>query len=373
MMHNLRQSLSIFALAIGATAALPAQTIVTGGGTNLQTAVQAAAPGDVLIVRAGSYNAVSIQRGITVLCDSGVQLFGIPTTASPATLEFTNIPADETAVWSGGRLTVSIIERGTLRITQCPGQVHLDGLTARTVRIQAADRVTMTALDMPIGDTFSTRDVIIEDSNVSMLRCTIQSGRASLFGAVVVTATRSNLVLQDTRVVATPDPIFNLKNDAVLLDQGTLSVQGAGSHLESFGPSSASIRVVAGTVDLDPSATLVGSVVGTTTSRVLPFVDVTSVATGTVSTARTVGVPGTLAATLIGLPGPRITRPYGELWTTFPPITLGIGLVPASGEVLVPYTLPAAALGVALVFQGVGIDLSNGNVDLGAPTVAFGR
>ncbi|MBK8978196.1 MAG: hypothetical protein IPM29_20015 [Planctomycetes bacterium] len=48
------------------SAPIRAQTVVTGGGTALNQAIQAARPGDHLIVRAGTYDPLRVDRGLRI-------------------------------------------------------------------------------------------------------------------------------------------------------------------------------------------------------------------------------------------------------------------------------------------------------------------
>ncbi len=366
--HTLCSISAFFAIA---TTAAPAQTIVSGSGYDLSTAIQAAAPGDVLIVRAGWYWEASINRGITVICDPGVELFAVaPATSS---LDISNIPAGEAVVWSGGKLTSSFSAPGLLRIAQSSGLIHLDDLELLYVDIDAADNVTMTELQMNRRNTRAFSDLVIRDSNVALLNCTIETGRATSIGAVAITATRSNLTLQDTRITTAFDLANNFDHDVIALDRGTLSIQGARSFLISRGPMGAAIRTLAGTVILDPSATVRGSVVGPPpTARILPFVDVRSRPVGTLSTARAVASPGAFVVTLIGLPRPRLALPIGDLWLASP-ITLDVAVIPLGQQyVIFDYRLPAATYGIPLAFQGVSLNATSGRVDLGSPTIAVG-
>ena len=64
-----RAGITAFALA----SALSAQTIVSGGGTAMQLAIYAASLGDTLLVQAGDYFPITIDFGLTVICEPGAR------------------------------------------------------------------------------------------------------------------------------------------------------------------------------------------------------------------------------------------------------------------------------------------------------------
>lgn len=94
-------------------ASAQSQYIVDDNGpsdfVDLPSAVAATVPGDVLVVRAGSYGATVISKGITVLCDDAV---------SVPQLDITGVPAGQVAV-------ISAIQTPELTVTSCGGTVIL--------------------------------------------------------------------------------------------------------------------------------------------------------------------------------------------------------------------------------------------------------
>src|SRR5262249_19125102 len=93
-------------------------TIVQGGGAALQLAVQAAQPGDTLDVLSGNYTAVTVDKGITVACRSGVVISSGPGYA----VTVNNLPAFTTFVLAGAQLDA-------FRIDGCAGGVVFDRVT----------------------------------------------------------------------------------------------------------------------------------------------------------------------------------------------------------------------------------------------------
>ena len=366
------------ALGLGGSISAQQTVIVQGGGTALDRAVQAASPGDVLVVRAGTYLPVVVRRGITVLCNAGVQLttFSLPPVGP--TLSFELIPTGEVATWRGGELAASAGGPSILSMTNAPGAIHVEGLTTRQLRIAGADQVTMadTTIATPSQQVAGTI-VDIADANVSFLRCSIRGGIIGEQAAGTFLAARSDIAIAQS-VIDNLGAIPGLFAPAIAFDQSNVSIQGAMTVISrqvrtGVGPT---IAGNGGSLTLDPAVVLRGAG-GPLISGVVPtmqkvaFVEATSSPVSSSTSLRTIAAPGNLVATVIGLHGPRVTSRFGTLWIQAP-ITLDVSVAPSSGGVTVPYTLPAAAFGVPIVFQAVGIDLTANSIRLGAPAVTVG-
>lgn len=112
-MHSARAASFVLAcsllVALLAPAAASAQAVLTvkpdgtGDFTTIQPAVDAAAPGDIVLVFGGAHDNVTIDRGLTLVTVGGAMIgkaFEGPGASLPA-LRITGVPADELVVLSG--------------------------------------------------------------------------------------------------------------------------------------------------------------------------------------------------------------------------------------------------------------------------------
>lgn len=154
---------------------------VTGAGdfVDLPSAFAIGEPGDVFLVRPGSYGSAAIQRGFSVLCDTGV---------SAPVFAISGVPSGEVAV-------VSSLAAREIDVTGCAGTVilqHLDIappqsgtalLPALDVQGSADVRVYRSSIrgarrhgfgDVPPGS--GTAAVRALGSRVELVRCTLTGG-----------------------------------------------------------------------------------------------------------------------------------------------------------------------------------------------------
>ncbi len=106
-----------------------------GAGTdfsNLQAAVDAAAPGDVLLVRSGIYPPFFLDgKGLTIAADTGAGVWVSPAwTGYSAGARITDVPAGQTAILRGlhfdGSLAPATFTTVALRIEGCVGTVWVE-------------------------------------------------------------------------------------------------------------------------------------------------------------------------------------------------------------------------------------------------------
>jgi hypothetical protein len=106
------------AVAVGTAASLPTTWIVDDDGgpgvnfTKIQPAIDAAADGDLILVRAGSYGDFSLSKNLTILGEEDARV-GRPTLQG-----------------IGLQATVAALEFRDMWVRNCPGTVVLDGLLA---------------------------------------------------------------------------------------------------------------------------------------------------------------------------------------------------------------------------------------------------
>ena len=139
-----------------ATEPAPVVTTVEGGGRALRDALLSAEPGATLHVQAGCYDAVSVNRGITVVCDDGVEL----KSKTGAGLVISEIPEGAVVDWVGGRFVPGLsggvrvedssggvflrdislagelpFRSCSLRVQRCRGPVMLEGICGQNARV----------------------------------------------------------------------------------------------------------------------------------------------------------------------------------------------------------------------------------------------
>ncbi len=136
-------------------------------------AVAAASPGDLVLVKAGTYGAVTIVGGLALIAENGASVL-------VASLTVENVPAGEQVLVRGidvdGCLT---------RVRSCAGHVRFEDCTLGTVN--------------PLFPMFSDGQTRVEDSaRVSFLRCTILG--ACAISAPTILETGAALVVRSSQV-----------------------------------------------------------------------------------------------------------------------------------------------------------------------------
>ncbi|MBK8978830.1 MAG: hypothetical protein IPM29_23260 [Planctomycetes bacterium] len=96
-----------------------------GGGNffDIRPAIDAAAPGDTLVVRAGVYGNFAADRGLRVLGDPGVTIAG----TRFSSIQIRDVPVGQSAVVRGFAPSFSGI---SLVISGCAGHVHVENVVA---------------------------------------------------------------------------------------------------------------------------------------------------------------------------------------------------------------------------------------------------
>ena len=333
------------------------RVIVVGAGgqfSTIQPAIQAAQPGDVVIVRSGTYPAFFVDRGITVIGEGAT----LTVPVHYPSINVSNIPPGQRAVVRGGftgfpLLNVSVRDSG--------GHVHLQGLS---VQLFAGNCAHLTVSGM--NTMGSARTFSITDSKALIRQCQLECS--------------NSLQLQNSSVVIAESTVRGLGNllfpgTAVTLNGGSLTVAGAADTvLTATGAQWPAIDVVAGTVVLEPAVTLQPSGTappvrgGTVLSQRVPSVLIDFAPNGFTTRLH---APGALRGhTLLSLPLPgSVALPFGDLWLDPLHLVLDSGSMPASGirtssTVVLPPGLPP---GITIVVQGLvaqptGIQLSTAAV-----------
>lgn len=344
-----------------------AQTTVAGGGPALQNAIVAAAVGDTLVVQAGTYDPVLVDKGLTVICDPGV---AFTNTLQNISVQIHQIPVGQTARWFGGEILPSS-PNGELRVFFCDGAVEVEGLVSRNC-------ITNNSAQVSFTDCMFSLRTQVDNSTVAFTNCELHRTLAcigSVCSSLEVVGGGTALV---TDCVIIGPPGFSFISPAapgIYIDNGTVRLAGSGTSVTGGGINIPSIRFgpLAGTVDQDPLVVLNGAVVGGAVNvMTVPAISTVGGIAGQTIPLTTYGEPGSFAFAVVGLPIPHVPTPFGDLWLLPPGLIAGSGVVPANGELAGSFTVPSGAFGLSLTFQSVAI-LLNSDLVIGPPTVVVYR
>jgi len=359
--HVVRAALAASLLATG----LCSQTTVSGGGAALQNAITAAAVGDTLLVQAGDYDSVLIQKGLTILCDPGVRVLS----SSVTPVSMNQIPAGQTGRWHGGELVQNGVV-ASFRVFFCDGIVEVEGMSCAGCIINDSPQSSFT--DCSLAGRNQVDNSTATFSNCVLHRTQFCSGSVCSSLEVV---DGGFAMVTDSTITGPPGLVFFPASPGIYVDNGTIQLSGINTIVS---PGAATIPAVnfgplGGTIESDPLVTINGTVAnGTVTTTTVTSSATTGGTSGATLNVDTYSEPGSFAFAFVGLPLPRVATPFGDLWMTPPVVTVSAGVVPASGVLAGSFVVPAGAAGEALTFQPASI-LTNGNIVLGVPTVAVYR
>lgn len=281
------------------------QTLVVGPGqpfANIQSAIAAAAPGDTVLVTAGTYaELLAVDKGIRLI-GQDAQLADFP--VLPA-VEVHDVPATQTFVMSGFSTTGSSPWSSVdVAVHDCAGPVLLHDLQApsltwsvvvthcRSVHIAGLQYCSIRSVD---SDTIVENCTLYEPSFVGAI---VDSGVLSLVdcyaaggigapGALVqgglLVATRSQI--SASAFTAFPTPAIASTGGAVLLDPSCVLLPGQGT-----------------------------APVSGATPTIAPFASLITADDGVTLTVEAHGPAGLPFATLFSAPSPALPTPFGVTW-----------------------------------------------------------
>ncbi len=330
----------------------------TGAGvhfTSIQAAIDAAAHGDTVIVRAGSYNeAPSIGKGITLVGDAGATI----TSLSPINLDVAGVPA-------GTSLTVRGLGFGQISriaIRECRGQVHLEQIAQPVTTVSNAFSITDCAqVTLTRLSAIGFPAVTVADSHVVLTDCTVAAaGFLTTSVAMLVDGGETTVVDGTYRggssALAPGSPAIELRQGGLVLAGSSTLVQ-AGD--DPTGGAVSAIGTLGGNVSVDPAVML------RTTSGAPGIAGAASVVVQPVPSVVADDLPsggdwqltlhapaGSAFCLFASLPQPRLTSPWGEVW--FSPAThlvIACGLVGPGDVFAASVPVPPLPRGLALVAQ----------------------
>ncbi|MFO1077037.1 MAG: hypothetical protein U1E73_04840 [Planctomycetota bacterium] len=343
--------------------------IANGPGANftqIQPAITAAAPGDRILVRSGSYDTFVLGKPLSIL-GIGTPLVSGYTAASPIPA-VTGLPAGTQVSITNLRFPLSSANPIALSIANCQGAVVLDRVaTLAPIQVVNSSDVRGRQCDFQAATRLTGSDAAFE-------RCTFHGSWISPYvpGNLPGLAIANGTVIASRCVFRGGDystgHIFVAPaGPAIDLAAATLTIVDDGSGLAAGGNGSpASAITGSGTLILDPQFALqpTGGA-----AAIDPAVAVVSRATP--SLAVDVGPPGgTVDGDLAGTPGhgwflfvgtvaPRhgLAPVVGDIWVT-PVLLLGSGVIGATGRVGVQVPLPNSPIlgGYSFTWQGLTLD-----------------
>ena len=358
--------------------------VVSGGGNALQTAINAASPGDILDVLPGSYSAVTVTRGMRISLRAGASIV-VPFSPPSWAISIVALPAGEAFVLEGGTVN------GFLA-TACAGAVVLDDcvndwqLGAAASRIDACSgpvafhRVRTTwqfpfdAIEIVNSAAVSfcscrLQRLVVTNSSVSLAAVEIPIANGSVPGLHVVSgsATIAGGTITGGLLYSFPFP-----QPGILIDQGALVVTG-GTSVAPTPPSATSVSAIqanGGTVQLDPSVQLLSTPTisgpGSVTFAPIPSLAVARTRGSANYTVSPTAQPNDLVFTLIGLPAPVLPLPWGDAWIDPLSPILDVTVAPTSRTWSFTRSLAGAPAFLGLVVQSAALS-PNGTIGISPP------
>jgi hypothetical protein len=348
------------AAAVVLSCALAAQStwIVDASGSgnflDLPPAIAAAQPGDLVLVRPGSYSPATIGIGIRVVGAPGAGIVSrLP--ALPY-LVVDGIPAGQTCVVRGFEFWNVV-----LQVRNCRGQVHLEDLAQRSrIEVQGSSAVSLLRVDAAGGVPLS-----VVDSSAVLVLCDLRAGSGLGFPHHAVVVERSTVLLSQTSLHGGFDFTGIGAGSGVELVSGGLVVAGDASTVIAAGGTRSipmptpAILARSGTILIDPQVQLAPSFGGMAIAGAAAVITAQVPAVVAEVTAQTLSVhtratAGDLALVLVGLaPQPVSSTPFGDLWLDAGSVPLQFQQVPPSGALTTSLPLPPLPQGLLATFQAV--------------------
>ena len=380
----------VLALALCSETALAQTThVITGGGSALQAGIQTATAGDVLDVQPGTYTQVVCSKGVHIHLQPGAEIKG-PFGTGPNGLKFVGVPANETAIVSGG-----VVYR--LDMINCAGSVVVDSVvfnpmpTGNLMHIESCSGAIVfvdSAGFRSASGSFGGVDFfcITDSDQVSFTRCCVPrlEIRNSNLTATDTTLQASGLYMESLLLVSGrvmwqggringhlpngPAP-FRL---ALRVNGGEFAATGSAVIETNFltpGSAETSIVVNAGLVQLDPSVLVAGSPAitgpGTTSVITTPIPSLSASHTANTMNVDVASEPGDAVFVLAGLPKAPYATPWGPAWILPTDPLLHATIAGPSGMLSFPYNFAAVPSHFVLTLQPVALR-STGSIRIGA-------
>jgi hypothetical protein len=328
---------------------------------DLPPALSAAAAGDTVLVRAGSYANAWITKPLTVLGEPGAVVNG----AFLPTIEVTGIPLGKTALVRG--LSVGPTSFGTrpIWIHDNGGHVHLEQISAPFPLVAERNvQLSLRFVSLEGGPALRVVDsrVVLAQSLLQAFPVVVQPNYGAVLERAEVTIAGS--VVHggaDFFGFAGPGPGIDLRGGMLVLGADTSILTGAASSLHAV----SAITSIGGTIRLDGAARLVP------VNGAPPISGSATVVAAPVPTTGAVISAGQLTTTIHAQPGersfllaaltlnPLAATPFGDLWLGWPHLVLDSGTVAADGKRIVVTPVPPQAAGTLVTLQAVVLHADN--------------
>lgn len=327
-------------------------------GPDLQTAILAAAPGDILLVSGVFSGPLSIRKPLHIHAQpGGASIFAL-------VMEIASIPAGATLVLQGVNSTVARIH-----VHDCPGQVLLAGLSAPGIDITNCADVTV--------DQCSVGGGIVSRSSTALISRSVCSGVSGqrLLSTPGLLAEGGDVILTGSAITG-GDAGGNPGSSGMVLVGANVRMSGDANRVVAGQSARVALDAVAGTGQLlyNPRSTFVPSGGGVpidprisvSLSR-LPVTTINRTALGGIATLSIAGAANDVFVLLGVSPGPRLTIPgfEGELWTV--PNALAQGALSASGTFSFSFPVPDVDVLRAVLFRWQAATFDGSVIRLGEP------
>jgi hypothetical protein len=171
-------------LGLAASAAAGTWVVDDDGGigvgfTDIQPAIDAAAPGDTILVRDGLYGSFILERGVAIVADTGHAPVLVELGA-----EIRNVPAGETALLAGFEVPRFFVHdcAGTVLLDDCTFGPHIAVTSVRLYHCTLVGMSRSTVVGQNGGDESLTGPSFYERRAVEVLNSTVVWSACSLTG-----------------------------------------------------------------------------------------------------------------------------------------------------------------------------------------------
>ena len=305
--------------------------------TDLTAAVNAVAPGDILIVEPGRYVGLDTSKGVHIFGRGlGFQLDNAGPFAPGLTVR--NLPAGQSFTLSNAQVVPA---RTGVRLSGCLGSVLLE----EVVMVEPSGSQGVASVDSCSYVQFSgcRHRLVISNSNVSMDQCEARGAGATFTRVPAVTANNSTLAIAASFVAGGVNPLVGTApTPAIELTNTTLDLTGFDrishavvvGHPSLTGPTSAIVGT--GSVRFDPHVIVLGHAGAppidpmlNLTTTLVPVLLASPAVLGGQQQIQIRGTFGEMFLLALGLP--QAPAPVaglgGALWLTAPILT-DVGIIP---------------------------------------------